>query len=139
MYIIFLVSSLLWVWILNTALYISVKRRPKPIAILDNNRKQLEVALATTVQYIVIAFSMAILPSTVSVGVGTITSLDPNSPNFNPLGIATWTGFSYLASRILLANSFINCIIYGYRSKDFRSALKTFLCCNHISSKRLSS
>jgi len=190
-YIFVLGFALLGVWILNIALYISVKRTPALTETSQTNstgtptstdaiqrqasrikprtswvsltaligkrlstasgfesntttiqteqchtsqqhfyRKHLELALARTVRYIVVAFSLALLPSLIAIGIGRISTLRPSDSNFSPLNKAVWNGFSYLASRILFSNSFINCNIYSYRSKSFRIALKSLLSCS---------
>ena len=182
-YIVILGLALLGVWILNIALYVSVKRRPRlmetsrshsigtPTPPVDTlklgrgrksrtnwvslttlirkqpstasavesyssttvqseqshqnfNRKHLELSLAKTVRYIVIAFTLALLPSIVTMVIGRLSTLEPSGSNFNPLAKAAWNGYSYLASRILFSNSFVNCVIYSYRSNNFRKTLK---------------
>ena len=179
--------SLLGIWILNIALYASVKQRPSLAEIGRNNsryvptnsfqgnirnkgpvgrklqtiwktlltfrkrfstanvqensvvtkrtsheqscRKQLELSLAKTVRYVIVAFTLALLPCIIVVGTAGLNSLDPSDLNFRPLSIAAWNGSAYLAVRILFSNSFVNCIIYSYRNKNFRTGLKnSFIC-----------
>ena len=188
MYIILLGISLLVVWILNIALYASVKRRPRltencctnstnvRTTLSDDNfegpapaaggkprtswvsltalmgkrfssantiessfvsaetshehfqRKHLELSLAKTVWYVVIAFSLALMPIILAAGTGRLSSLDrTDSSNFSPIASAAWNGSAYLATRILFSNSFVNCIIYSYRNKNFRIGLKKLL------------
>ena len=184
-YIIFLGFSLMGVWILNIALYASVKRRPRltencctnstnvPTTLSDDNlegpasaygrksrtswvsltaligkrfssanamessfvsaetshehfqRKHLELSLAKTVWYVVIAFTLALVPGILATGTSGLSSLDrTDSSNFSPVVSAAWNGSAYLAARILFSNSFVNCIIYSYRNKNFRTGLK---------------
>jgi len=177
-YIIVLGFALLGVWILNIALYISVKRRPVvPSGTIQRqqasqrksrtswvsqlpligkslskasgpkstsaatqlerrqsrqqiSRKHLELSLARTVLYVVVAFSLALLPNIIAIGFGRASSLIPSGPKFSPLDTAAWNGLSYSASRILFLNSFVNVIIYSYRSESFRIALKNLFICS---------
>ena len=189
-YIILLGFALLGVWILNIALYASVKRRPRLTencctnstnvrttlshdkfdgpapapgmnsrtswiclaALLGKRfrsansmessfvseetsdehfqRKHLELSLAKTVRYVVVAFTLALVPTILATGTSGLSSLDrTDSCNFNPVASAAWNGSAYLAARILLSNSFVNCIIYSYRNKNFRSGLKKLFAC----------
>ena len=187
-YIILLGFSLLGVWILNIALYASVKRRPRltencctnstniPTTLSNDNfegpvlaagrksrtswvfltaligkrfssansmenssvsaetshehfqRKHVELSLAKTVRYVVVAFTLALVPNILAAGTSGLSSIDrTDSCNFSPVASAAWRGSAYLATRILFSNSFVNCIIYSYRNKSFRTALKRFL------------
>ena len=189
MYLVVLGISLLGIWILNVALYASVKKRPRLAEIRHNHssyvptnpsernnrnqapvgrksrtswlclitfgkrfstvnaqettvvteatsheqfcRKQLELSLAKTVRYVVVAFTLALMPCIIIVGTGHLNSIVTvrSDPNFNSLSSAVWRGFAYLAASILFSNSFVNCIIYSYRNKNFRTGLKkTFVC-----------
>ena len=94
-------------------------------------REKLEVSLAKTVRYVVIAFSLALLPTIIAIGVGTLSTLKPSSPQFNPVAKATWGGFVYISSRIFFSNSLANCLIYSFRSSNFRATLKEMFCCFH--------
>ena len=40
-----------------------------------------------------------------------------NYPNFSPLGNSAWNFAMYVASRLIVINSFLNCIIYNYKNK----------------------
>ena len=189
-YIILLGFSILGVWILNIALYASVKRRPRltencctnstnvSTTLSDDKfegsasaatrksrtswvsltaligkrfssanamessfvsaetshehfqRKHLELSLAKTVWYVVIAFTLALVPNILAAGTGGLSSLDhTDNGNFSPVVSAAWNGFAYLATRILFSNSFVNCIIYSYRNKNFRTGLKKLFVC----------
>ena len=189
-YIILLGFSLLGVWILNIALYASVKRRPRLTGNCCTNstnvsttlsddkfegpasaasrksrtswvsltafigkrfssanavessfvsaetshehfqRKHLELSLAKTVRYVVIAFTLALVPNILAAGTGGLSSLDHTDyGNFSPVASAAWNGSAYLATRILFSNSFVNCIIYSYRNENFRTGLKKLFVC----------
>ena len=180
--------SLLGVWILNIALYASVKQRPRLTGIGRNNstyeptnpnsednirnqapvgkksrtkwvslitfgkrfctakapestvvtrgasheqfcRKQLELSLAKTVRYVVAAFTLALLPIIVILGYFFLNSVVSSDFNFNLLRRVVLNGFSHLAARILFSNSFVNCVIYSYRNKNFRIGLKNSFVC----------
>ena len=97
----------------------------------DNNQlrnwKKIEVSLAATVRYVVITFSVASLPF---VAVVVCWLAFPSLPiNLSLLGISLLNGFTHLFTRFLFSNSFMNSIIYSYRSKDFRTELKKYLRC----------
>ena len=89
-------------------------------------RKQLELSLAKTVRYVVVAFTLALVPSIIIVGTCRLNSTERVRSNFNfsSLSSAVWRGFAYLAAKILFSNSFANCIIYSYRNENFRTGLK---------------
>ena len=93
-------------------------------------RRKLELKLAKTVRYVVIAFSCVLVPCLISLGEGGFSYdglLDPCDSVYNAIAVAATVGFNYVTTRLLLCNSFANCIIYSYRSNDFRSVLKMVL------------
>ena len=65
-----------------------------------------KIEIATAVRCIVIVFSLAILPPIFSMGVAIVSSLDPNSANFNPLGKA-FLEWLFLSSYYNAANKFV--------------------------------
>ena len=93
-------------------------------------RKQLELSLAKTVRYVVVAFTLALVPSIIVLGYTSLKYMISSDFDFNfHHSAAVWNGFSYLAVRILFSNSIVNCIIYSYRNKNFRTAFKKSLVC----------
>ena len=187
-YFVVLGVSLLGIWILNIALYASVKQRPRLTGIGRNNstyeptnpnsednirnqapvgkksrtnwislitfwkrfstanasestvvtrgasheqlcRKRLELSLAKTVRYVVAAFTLALAPSFIILGFVRLNSVVSSDINFKLLFSTVLRGFTYLAIRILFSNSFVNCIIYSYRNKNFRTGLKNSFVC----------
>ncbi|XP_078495738.1 uncharacterized protein LOC108950158 [Ciona intestinalis] len=90
-------------------------------------KSQVEIALAQTVRMVVGALTLAILPSIAVMIAGTTLVLEPRSSQYNPQSKAAWNSFAYIASRVLFANSFFNCLIYSYRNKGFRTASKRVL------------
>ena len=186
-YLVGLGISLLGIWILNIALYASVKQRPRLTENGLNNstyvptypsqgnirnqapvgrksqtswisritfgkrfstvnaqettfvteetnheqfcRQQLELSLAKTVRHVVVTFTLALVPSIVVAGTARLNLLIPSDFDFIPLSLAAWNGSAYLAVRILFSNSFMNCIIYSYRNKDFSTGFKKSFPC----------
>ena len=94
-------------------------------------RKKLEDSLAKTVLYVVIAFSLAIFPTTILIVIGRLSFVQPLSSDFNPVGNATWSGFLFISTRILFINSAVNCIIYSYRSNEFHATVKKIFSCSY--------
>ena len=92
-------------------------------------RKQLELSLAKTVRYVVVAFTLALVPSIIVLGYTSLKYMISFDFDFIFLHSAVWNGFSYLAVRILFSNSIVNCIIYSNRNKNFRTAFKKSLVC----------
>ena len=92
-----------------------------------NQRKKLEASLAITVRLIIVTFTFALLPTIVVMGTGSLASVDPSSISYNPVCKTMWSSFAYIVSRVLLSNSLANCIIYSYRSSEFREVVKSFL------------
>ena len=90
----------------------------------STHRKKLEVGLAKTVRYIVIAFTLALLPGVITMLVSGFPALSISSIHFDSLANAAWTASSYLGSRFLFLNSAFNCCIYSCRSKEFRTRVK---------------
>lgn len=94
--------------------------------------KSTELVLTTTVRLIVVAFSVAIIPSILVMICGGLNSIEPTRKEFDPTAKAVWNSLAYLASRILFSNSFFNCLIYSYKSSKFRKAARALLlphCC----------
>ena len=170
-YLIVLGVSLLGIWILNIALYASVKQRPRLTGMGRNNsfhkpansnlqdnirnqapvgrkcrtnwvsritigkrfctanapestvvaggesheqfcRKQLELSVAKTVRYVVVAFTLALLPIIVILGYVFLNSVVVSIVNFNPISLAALNGSAYFAVRILFLNSIVNWLHY---------------------------
>ena len=188
-YLVVLGVSLLGIWILNVALYASVKQRPRLAEIRHNHssyfptnpsegnlrnqapvarksktswvcliifgkrfntasaqentavtegtsheqfcRIQLELSLAKTVRYVIVAFTLALVPSIIILGYSSLNSMVSFDFSFILRHSAVWNGFWYLAVRILFSNSIVNCIIYSYRNKNFRAGLKKSFVCFH--------
>ncbi|CAK8679345.1 unnamed protein product [Clavelina lepadiformis] len=88
------------------------------------NLNKLESRVTATVRMVVCAFTACIMPG-IAVMISTMdVTLEPSSKTFNPEAKAAWNAFAYLASRILFANSFFNCVIYKHHNRHFFKYMK---------------
>ena len=111
----------------------SLQKKP---AVKNKEKKSTELIRTTTVGMIVVAFSIAIIPSILVMIIGVLNVFEPNHKEFNPVAKAVWNSLAYIASRILFSNSFLNCLIYSYKSKKFKKAAKSLLSFDCIVSNR---
>ena len=101
---------------------LSPSNRLKP----KGNFRKLEKVLNETLLVVVVAFTISYMPLVItqlfSKSLHINLSLYPK--DFDPHINYIWNIAMYLSSRIILANSFANCIIYNIKNKDFLNAVK---------------
>ena len=111
----------------------------QPQRVATDWEKVHDSTIVKTIRVVVVAFTLAILPSIAVMLWGLSVNLDPESLKFNPVQKTAWNSLAYLASRVLFANSFFNVIIYSYTNPMYWRATKRLLlkgrCCSSQSSK----
>nr|XP_039263612.1 uncharacterized protein LOC120339530 [Styela clava] len=106
---------------------ISSAFQKKPISrqsSIPNSAASVERRLARTLSIMIGAFTLALMPN-----IATMIANAVASGNNSPKTSVRLASTLYVASRILLSNSFWNCIIYSIRNRHFRRAMwAIFLC-----------
>lgn len=94
-----------------------------------NHFKKLEKTLNATLKAVVIAFTLSYLPLSITQCFSQSKSINLQKfpRTFDSDVNFTWNIVMFVSSRLVLSNSFINCIIYNIKNKEFLRAAKRIL------------
>nr|XP_002131244.1 uncharacterized protein LOC100181694 [Ciona intestinalis] len=122
------------------SLHAKLRRQSRPSQTGTLSHENVEEKLAKTLAVMIGAFTIALLPSIIilALGVALDKLITPARypATYSPYATNFYNSAQFVASRLLLSNSFWNCIIYSVRNRHFRRALADVFICTEEARRR---
>ena len=93
----------------------------------DKGKRNDKKIIVLTLKAMIISFTICYLPLAIVQTFYDMPILSlSNYPDFSPIGNFSWNICMWFASRLVVLNSFLNCIIFNFRNKYVVDRLKEF-------------
>ena len=112
-----IILSTVILWSIYAKIHYALKN---DVALFERNRRKRngKRLMVRTLKAMIISFSICYMPLAVIQSFHEVPSLHMNNySRFSPFGNSVWNFSMYLASRLVVLNSFLNCIIYNRKNK----------------------
>ena len=112
-----IIFSTLLLWIIYAKIHFALK---KNVALFSRNRRKRSQKrlMVRTLRAMIISFTVCYMPLAIIQSFHEYPTLHLDKYfQFSSLGNSAWNFGMYVASRLIVLNSFLNCVIYNYKNK----------------------